>query len=107
MAGTGQARNQPVSRLDVTAESDDDTRPLLRKKACGRGTQAFAAAGNQRHLSVEHAHLCEPVRSASHEIMNRYYVTPAEAGVKCNRSDLPPLDSHFRGNDGTYWYVGS
>ena len=56
VAGTGQARDQPVGRLGVIAESDDDTRPRLREQAGGRGTQAFAAAGDQRYLSVEHAH---------------------------------------------------
>ena len=56
VAGAGQARDQPVGRLGVIAEGDDDARPGFREQACGRGAQAFAAAGHQRHLSVEHAH---------------------------------------------------
>jgi hypothetical protein len=56
VTGTGQTRNQSVGGLGIIPESDDDTRPGFREQASSRSPQAFAAARNQRHLSVEHAH---------------------------------------------------
>src|ERR1700730_2593296 len=55
-AGTGQAGNQPVGRLGIAPKGDYDTGPGLREEACGRSTQAFAAACHQSYPSVEHAH---------------------------------------------------
>src|SRR6202048_2940494 len=56
VAGTGQAGNQPVGRLGIAPKGDYDTGPGLCEEACGRSTQAFAAACHQRYPSVEHAH---------------------------------------------------
>src|SRR5438132_6584212 len=56
VADARQAGNQPVGRLGIVAKGDDDTRPRLRQEACGRGSQALAAARHQRYPFVEHAH---------------------------------------------------
>jgi hypothetical protein len=61
VAGAGQARDQPVGGLGVTAEGNDYARTRFREQACGRGTQAFAAACHQRNPSVEYAHDRSPL----------------------------------------------
>jgi hypothetical protein len=59
--GAGQARDQPVGGLGVTAEGNDDARTRFREQACDRGTRAFAAACHQRNPSVEYAHDRSPL----------------------------------------------
>jgi hypothetical protein len=56
VAGAGQAGNQPVGRLRIAPESDDDARSSLREETRDRSTQAFTAARHERYPSVEHAH---------------------------------------------------
>ena len=56
VAAARQARNQPIGGIGVAPKGNHDPRPRLGEEPGCRRTQAFAAAGHQRHLSVEHPH---------------------------------------------------